>query len=39
MKKRLFVLIMASMMVMGAMTGCGGSTDAPAPTPTEGEET
>ena len=39
MKKRLFALIMASMMVMGAMTGCGGSTDAQAPTPTEGEET
>ena len=38
MKKRLFALIMASMMVMGAMTGCGWGNE-PAPTPTEGEET
>jgi len=38
MKKRLFALMMASMMVMGAMVGCGGGgSDAPAPT--EGDET
>lgn len=40
MKKRLFALLMASMVAMGAMTGCGGgSSDAPAETPTEGEQT
>ncbi len=39
MKKRLFALIMASMMVMGAMVGCGGGgSDEPAPTG-DGEET
>ncbi len=39
MKKRLFALMMASMMVMGAMVGCGGGgSDEPAPTG-DGEET
>ena len=39
MKKRLFALMMASMMVIGAMVGCGGGgSDEPAPTG-DGEET
>ena len=38
MKKRLFALMMASMMAMGVMVGCGGGSANNTNETTEGEE-